>query len=176
MAYRKATLGAQLHKAAADWATQSRRLVDDLDGFERYEDSAMFEAIRVADCWRANKSEGGTNRRGDLSRLVRLLRHQLTNDGLVLTRAEADLLIDLLKRHRLKAKPGGRPLPTYKRASWAELKLEFAAERVRRLMRDGLSLDAAIWQVFDDEGYGVPAKALRSYLRGRLHPERRRPR
>jgi hypothetical protein len=104
--------------------------------------------------------------------LVELLRLALVNSpaGVTLSRAECELLIDLLSRHELRQKAGGRKTPVYKRSSWAELKLEIAADSVRYYQRKGLSFDAAVERVARDNY--VPAPSLRSYLRGKLHPDR----
>jgi hypothetical protein len=147
---------------------------DDLDGFEPYEDSAFFEAVRKADCWRdaTKPPRSSKQKRGDLSRLAELLRLRLVDapTGLLLTREESELFVDLLSRHDLKQKPGGRKVPAYKRSSWAELRLEIAAESVRYYQRRRLSFAAAVERVAR-ENY-VPEKALQSYLRGKLHSDR----
>jgi hypothetical protein len=145
---------------------------DDLDGFEKYDDSAWFAAIRAADCWR-DATKPGPKKSGDLCQLVDLLRTRLVDARAnLLTRKECELLIDLLSRHQLKQKAGGRKVPGYKRSSWAELKLEIAGESVRYYQSKGLPLDAAIERAVR-ERY-VSAKALRQYMRQQLHFERRR--
>jgi hypothetical protein len=140
---------------------------DDLDGFEKYDDAAWFAAIRTADTWRDATKPGGRKKPGNLGRLVDLLCMRLMDAGaeVVLTREECELLIDLLSRHQLKQKAGGRKVPAYKRASWAQLKLEIAAESVRYYQDKGLSLDAAVEQTV--RHYFVGENALRLHLQGR---------
>lgn len=148
---------------------------DDLDGFENFEASAWFAAIRAADRWR-DTTKPGRKKYGDLGRLVDLLRTRLVDAGgdVTLTRTECELLIDLLSRHQLNQKRGGRKLPAYKRASWAELRLEIAAETVRYYQRKGLSFEKAVERTTAPKGY-VTAAALRSRMRGKLHPDRHKP-
>lgn len=145
---------------------------EDLDGFENYEASAWFAAIRAADRWR-DATKHGAKKYGDLGRLVDLLRTRLVDAGgdVTITRTECELLIDLLSRHQLNQKPGGRKLPAYKRASWAELRLEIAAETVRFYQRRGLSFEKAVERTTAPRGY-VTAAALQSYMRGKMHPDR----
>jgi hypothetical protein len=145
---------------------------DDLDGFENYAASAWFAAIRKADRWR-DATKPGAKKSGDLSQLVDLLRTRAVDAPTVtMTREECELLIDLLSRHQLQQKAGGRKVPAYKRLSYAELKLEIAAESVRYYQNKGLSFDKAIDRVAR-ESY-VSARALRLYMRQQLHFERRR--
>lgn len=146
---------------------------DDLDGFENYDNSAWFAAIRAADTWR-DVSKPGPKKTGDLSQLVDLLRRKPVDarGDVTLTRDECELLIDLLSRHRLKQKPGGRRVPAYRRSSWADLKLEIAAESVRHYQRKGLKLKDAVERVAASSY--VTAAALMLHIKHRLHPDRRR--
>src|SRR5262249_42046373 len=160
---------------------------DDLDGSETYKPSAFFAAIRAADMWRDAtmpvalktgdvKLDAAApvvpKRTGDMSRLVDLLRLRLAQSDteVTMTREELELLIDLLSRHDLKQKAGGRPVPAYRQASWAELKLETAAEWVQHYQSTGLKFEDAIDHVAnEDKIANVTAKALKLYIRGRLH-------
>jgi hypothetical protein len=147
---------------------------DDLNGFEKYEDSAWFAAIRKADRWR-DATLKGRKKSSDLTPLVCLLSTKLFNSdgkGVMLTQQECELLIDLLSCHDLQQKPGGRKVPAYKRASWADLKLEIAAEGVRYLEGNGCPRDEAIKQVA--RTYYVREDALRLFVQQRLHPDRQR--
>jgi hypothetical protein len=148
---------------------------DDLDGFEHYDDSAWFAAIRAADTWR-DATAPGPKKSGDLSSLVNLLRVKLmdAHGAVTMTREECELLIDLLSRHRLKQKPGGRKVPTYKRSSRAELRLEIALETVRYFQSKGMKADDAVERTAREGNY--QAAALRRYKRNQMHPERRRAR
>jgi hypothetical protein len=146
---------------------------DDLDGFEKYDDSAWFAAIRAADTWYDATKPGDRKKPGDLGQLVDSLRARLVDAAAVtLACEECELLIDLLSRHTLKQKAGGRKTPAYKRASWAELKLEIAAETVRYYQSKGLSLDAAVERTVRHAYIGE--SALKLHLRGRLGSTRRR--
>jgi hypothetical protein len=147
--------------------------MSELDGFERYEDSAWFAAIRAADRWR-DATLKSPKKSGDLSLLVDLLRSKLIDarGDVTLTQDECELLIDLLSRHQLRQKQGGRTVPAYKRSSWAELKLEIAEESVRYYQSKGLSLKAAVERVTANSF--VEEKALMLHIQNRLHPERRR--
>jgi hypothetical protein len=138
-----------------------------LDGFERHNDSAWFAAIRAADTWR-DAARPGPKKSGDMGQLVDLLRTRLVDASAVtLTREECELLVDLLSRHQLKQKAGGRKVPAYKRASWAELKLEIAAESVRYYQSKGLSLDQAVDRVateYTSKDYEEAIKRQKGYV------------
>jgi hypothetical protein len=150
---------------------------DELNGFEYYEDSPWFAAIRKADTWRDASSTEPQN--GDPNELVNLLRQKSSNavpSGrvVVLTQQECELLVDLFSRHRLKQKPGGRKLSIYKGFSWADLKLEVEAEMVRSYQSQGLTFEQAIDLVVTKSSSGVRASTLTLYMKGRYHAERRR--
>lgn len=146
---------------------------DDIDGFEKYDNSAWFAAIRTADTWR-DATKPGRKKPGNLGRLVDLLRARLVDAHaeVTMTREECEVLIDLLARHKLQQKAGGRKVPAYKRASWAELKLEIAAESVRYYQSVGLSFDAAVERTLRHAYVGE--SALKLHLQGRLGSTRRR--
>jgi hypothetical protein len=143
---------------------------DDLDGFEKYEDSAWLSAIRAADRWRDATARGKTE--SDTGPLVTLLSAKLLNAGgqpVTLTAVECELLIDLLRRHQLQQRAGGRTTPAYKRTV-ADLRLEIADEFVEALVKNGSKEEDAIKRA-TDKSY-VAAETLRLYRQGRVHAER----
>jgi len=150
---------------------------DEFDGLDLPEDSAWFAAIKAADCWH---DQTGTKKKlkklkkaGDLGRLVELLRAKAVGaqaNTVTMTRAECELLIDLLSRHFLKQKAGGRRVPAYKQSSLADFRADVAVEFVRALESKGADREQAI-KLAVKNGYASEG-TVRARLRGKLHPDR----
>lgn len=143
----------------------------------KFEESAWLQAIIAADRWRDATWPGGVSSpaEGDTSRIVALLRARLdaSADPISFGRLEIQLLADLLDRHRLRQKPGGRRVPVY-RNSWAELRVEVPSALVDDLRASGMSLREALKAVAGDDRHLL--RQLETFRAGKRGSSRRKKR
>jgi len=136
----------------------------------KFKESAWLQAIIAADRWRDGTWPAGvlSPAEGDTSSIVALLRARLdaSAETIGFGRLEIQLLADLLDRHCLRQKPGGRRVPVY-RNSWAELRVEAPSALVDDLRASGMSLREALKTVAGDDHHLLrQLEAFRARKRG----------
>jgi hypothetical protein len=106
------------------------------------------------------------DKRGDQRALVALLQSHKLPD------VAQDYLADLLQRHQLKKKRGAPATPSYD-VTDADIMLLWASQDVRKLVRDGRSVDEAVEQISAERG--IPFDILKSAYRGSRASTYRKP-
>jgi hypothetical protein len=129
-----------------------------------WDDYTMLLAVIAAD--KKQRKKGKSLPTGDLEPLVARLRSGPLSDE------ARELVADLLSRHQLKRKPGGRARPAYEDPSDDQINVMAAADDYHeRGRKRGESRDKAIARLARE--YGCAEYQLRNYLDGSTRQARK---